>query len=58
MNQSKKKYNKPELRKQKVDNQISLVMMTPDELTPPPGPFSGKPGSNTIDNNTQNPYKA
>jgi len=35
---TKKKYNKPILNKVRIDNQISLVMMT--EPGPPGGPFS------------------
>ena len=52
----KRIYSKPILNKIKLDNQISLVMMT-SEGAPPNGPF----GSNIKldwNNKSQNPYKA
>jgi len=48
----KKKYIKPTLSKVKIDNQISLVMMT--EGAPPQGPAFGEMNNE----NKTNPYKA
>ncbi|MDD3876080.1 MAG: hypothetical protein PHT69_05630 [Bacteroidales bacterium] len=53
----KKKYSRPILNKVRIDNQISLVLMTPGEEDPFPGPFSTGKGPEYIDRK-QNPYKA
>jgi hypothetical protein len=49
---SKKLYKKPELSRIKLDNTISLVMMS-GPIDPPPPPGVGKKG-----NNNNDPFKS
>jgi len=53
MMMKKQVYKKPRIQKIRIDNQISLVMMT-NEFTPPSGPF----GNTHTENKKTNPYKA
>jgi len=49
----RKKYSKPEIKKTRIDNQISLIMMS--EGGPPGGPIFGY---KTDDIKNNEPYKA
>ena len=42
---AKKEYKKPEINKVVIDNEISLVLMSYDDVDNPPPPPPGGPGS-------------